>query len=68
VEDSVQVTSKPTRVARRPPGERGLSSMVAVVRGALVGVAGVYLATHSVVTTVIAAVAAVILAGFSLLS
>jgi hypothetical protein len=42
--------------------------LLAVVNGALVGVGSVYLTTHSVLVTLIAAVSAVILGGLALLA
>lgn len=50
-------TPSPGRRRRRPDPV----ALLAVVNGALAGVAGVYLSTHSVLVTLMAAAAAVIL-------
>ncbi len=53
---------RPTRQGR-PNGRWGAGAVVAVINGLLVGVGGVYAATSSATVTVIAAMAAVALAG-----
>jgi heme A synthase len=62
--NSVRGRSAPAR-RPRPPRERrrrpSVSTVLLVTNGALTGVTGVYLATHSVLVTAIAAAAAVIL-------
>jgi hypothetical protein len=60
------VPAPPTRNPRRP--RRGLNpaALLAVVNGVLVGVGSLYLSTHSVLITLIAAIAAVALAGLTL--
>ena len=54
---------RPRQRKRRP----AISTVLLVVNGALTGVTGVYLATHSVLVTAMAAAAAVILAVLLLL-
>ncbi len=53
----------PRRHRRRP----AVSTVLLVINGALTGVTGVYLATHSTLVTAVAAAAAVILAVILLL-
>jgi hypothetical protein len=53
--------SRPRR--RRPP----FGNVLLIINGALTGVTGVYLATHSVLVTALAAAAAVILGAILLL-
>ena len=48
------------------PRRRNLTGPLAIVHGALVGIGGIYLATHSVLITLIGAVAAVLLFGMAL--
>jgi hypothetical protein len=59
------VTPTPAGGPQRPPRRRkiGTGALLAVVNGALLGVATVYISTHSVAVTVIAAAAMVALAG-----
>ena len=59
------ISSQPGRPGSegRPPARRRneTGAMLNLLNGALAGVGGVYLATHSVVVTIIAAAAAVLL-------
>lgn len=50
-----------------PRGGPHTTALLAVVNGALVGVGSVYLTTHSVLVTLMAAVSAVILGALALL-
>jgi hypothetical protein len=54
--------------AQKPKGGPATAVLLAVVNGALVGVGSVYVTTRSVPVTLIAAAAAVILAGLALLT
>jgi hypothetical protein len=59
----------PARTKNPQPPKRGptTAGLLAVVNGALAGVGSVYLTTHSVLVTLMAAVSAVILGGLVLL-
>jgi hypothetical protein len=59
--------SAPPKSLRSKDGST-TAALLAVVNGALVGVGSVYLTTHSVLVTLIAAVSAVILGSFVLLA
>lgn len=65
---SAPVPAAPPRSQRPSKGGPTAASLLAVVNGALVGVGSVYLTTHSVLVTLIAAVSAVILGGLALLA
>lgn len=52
------------RIPSPPSGHNGLLTLV---KGVMVGIGGIYLLTFSVAVTVIAAVAAVLLVGLSLM-
>jgi hypothetical protein len=58
---------KPTRPLRPAKGSPATVGMLKVVNCAMAGVGSVYLTTHSALVTLIAAVCAVILGGFTLL-
>ena len=64
---SAPVPAAPSRTPRPPKGGPTTAALLAVVNGALVGVGSVYLTTHSVLVTLMAAVSAVILGGLALL-
>jgi hypothetical protein len=55
--------------AARPPARRrhDAGRLLNLINGALAGVGGVYLATHSVVVTVIAGIVATVLASLTLI-
>jgi len=61
VDSSAPVPATPHRSPRPPKGGPNTAGLLAVVNGALVGVGSVYLTTHSVLVTLMAAVSAVIL-------
>jgi hypothetical protein len=61
VSNSARVPAK-GKAPRPPRGRPNSAALLAVVNGALVGVGSVYLTTHSVLITLIAAAAAVMLA------
>lgn len=65
--NSAPVPAAPPRSPRPPKGGPNTAALLAVVNGALVGVGSVYLTTHSVLVTLMAAVSAVILGGLALL-
>ncbi len=64
---SAPVPAEPPRVPRPPKTGPNTASLLAVVNGVLVGVGSVYLTTHSVLVTLMAAVSAVILGTLALL-
>lgn len=55
-------------IPSQPPRHASAGTILTVVNGVLAGVGGVYVGTHSVLITVIAAVVAVALAGMILIS
>lgn len=61
------VPAAPPKSPRPPKGGANTTALLAVVNGALVGVGSVYLTTHSVLVTLAAAAAAVILGALVLL-
>lgn len=61
------VPAAPPGSPRSPRGSPNTTALLAVVNGALVGVGSVYLATRSVLVTLMAAVSAVILGALVLL-
>ena len=65
--NSAPVPAAPPRSPRPPKGGPTTTCLLAVVNGALVGIGSVYLTTHSVLVTLIAAVSAVMLARLALL-
>ena len=60
--DNVVPVASSTPASSPPPRRPGAGAVLTLVNGALAGVGGVYAGTHSVLVTVIAAVAAVVLA------
>ena len=67
VGSSAPVPTAPPRNPRPPKGGPNTASLLAVVNGALVGVGSVYLTTHSVLVTLMAAISAVVLGALALL-
>jgi hypothetical protein len=65
--NSVRVPPAPPSSPRKRKRRPDVGTLLAVVNGALAGVAGVYLSTHSVAVTLMAAAAAVILGALILL-
>jgi hypothetical protein len=61
------VPAVPSKSPRSPRGGSSTTALLAVVNGVLVGVGSVYLTTHSVLVTLMAAVSAVILGALALL-
>jgi heme A synthase len=59
---SLRGRSAPSRSPRQRKRRPAISTVLLVINGALTGVTGVYLATHSALVTAMAAAAAVILA------
>ena len=57
----------PPKSQRSPKGGANTTALLAVVNGALAGVGSVYLTTHSVLVTLVAAAAAVVLGALVLL-
>jgi hypothetical protein len=68
VGSTAPVPTAPSKKPRSPKGGRNATTLLAVVNGALVGISGAYIMTHSVVVTLIAALSAVILGGLALLA
>ncbi len=64
---SAPVPAVPPSTPRPPKSGPNTAGLLAVVNGALVDVGSVYLTTHSVLVTLMAAVSAVILGGLALL-
>lgn len=64
---SAPVPAAPSKSPRPPKGGPSTACLLAVVNGALAGIGSVYLTTHSVLVTLIAAVSAVLLARLVLL-
>jgi len=62
------VSSREPSSPQKPKSGSATAVLLAVVNGALVGVGSVYVTTHSVPVTLIAAAAAVILAAIALLA
>ena len=60
--DNVVPVASSTPASSPPPRRPGAGAVLTLVNGALAGVGGVYAGAHSVLVTVIAAVAAVVLA------
>ena len=62
-----QFPARPSCSAGQPPARRrhDTGGLLNLLNGALAGVGGVYLATHSVVVTIIAGVVAVVLAALA---
>jgi hypothetical protein len=67
VGNSAPVPAAPPRSPRPPKSGPTTACLLAVINGALVGIGSVYLTTHSVLVTLIAAVSAVLLARLALL-
>lgn len=65
---SAPVPAAQLRTPKPSKGGPNTGRLLAVVNGALVGVGSVYLTTHSVLVTLMAAVSAVILAGLAMLA
>jgi hypothetical protein len=65
--NSLRGRPAPPRSPRQRKRRPGVGNVLLVLNGALTGVTGVYLATHSVLVTALAAAAAVILGAILLL-
>lgn len=67
MDNSGPVSGKTPTSPRLSKGYPNTAGLLAVVNGALVGVGSVYLTTHSMAVTLMAAVAAVVLGALTLL-
>ncbi len=65
--NTTPVSAVPPKNTRSPRGGPNTAALLAVVNGALVGVGSVYLTTHSVLVTLVAAASAVILGALALI-
>jgi hypothetical protein len=68
VGSSAPVPTAPPKSPRPRKGGPNTASLLTLVNGALVGVGSVYLTTHSILVTLMAAVSAVILGALALLA
>ena len=66
VGSTVPVPTAPVKSPHPPRGGPNTTALLAVVNGALVGVGSVYLTTHSILVTLIAAISAIILGALAL--
>lgn len=67
MDNVVPVPPQPAGSPQPPRRRPGAGAMLTLVNGVLAGVGGVYVSTHSIMITVIAAVAAIVLAAMVLI-